>query len=200
MDLSLTFCKVFHTPNFGVEINNSNIKWIATSTLSSMIMFHKCICGASGIQTFGLNVFHCNKHSLIVLQLTPFESISKSMDFNNLSCNTHRKKKLPIFSRTWFILHTHYLVFVHFCFSTWNVTTTSTCKQTSFCSLSRYFFAYISMLMSCYMSINKFKNLEVKTQFRCKGMVYTTLICSMHHMTNPCNQLFISRNNNPHLP
>ncbi len=98
MDLSLTFCKVFSTPNFSMEINNSNITWIATSTLSSMIMFHKCICAwASSIQFFGFNVFLCNRHSLTMLQLTPFESISKSMDLNNLSCNTHRRKKLPFF-------------------------------------------------------------------------------------------------------
>jgi hypothetical protein len=76
-----------------------------------------------------VNVFHCNRHFLTVLQLTPFESISKSMGFNNLSCNTHKRKKLPIFSKTRFILHTHYLMFVQFCFSTWYVRTTSTCKQ-----------------------------------------------------------------------
>jgi hypothetical protein len=135
MDLSLTFCKVFCTPNFWVEINNSNIKRITTSTLSSMIMFHKRIFAwASNIHFFGFNVLCCNSHSLTMLQLTPFESISKSMDFNNLSSNTHKRKILPIrFFRIRFILHTHYLMFVQFCFSTWHVRTTSTCKQTCAC-------------------------------------------------------------------
>jgi hypothetical protein len=128
--------------------------------LSSMIMFRKCICAwACSIQIFRFNVFHWNRHSLTMLQLTPFESISKSMDFSSLSCNT-QKKKLPIFSRRGFILHTHYLMFVQFCFSTWYVRITSTCKQTCACF---YIYEIVKIIL---INFENYKNLLTTFSFK----------------------------------
>jgi len=124
-------CKVFSTPNFWVEINTQTLNELPRQHCPQWLCFTDA--WVSSIQIFGFNVFRCNRHSLTMLQLTSFESISKSMDFNNLSCNTHKRKNLPIFRRVGFIFHTHYLMFVQFCFSTWYVKTTSTCKQTCAC-------------------------------------------------------------------
>lgn len=56
------------------------------------------------LKDFGLLLFLIHEHPFIIIII--FKSMvlefkignwSKSMDFNNLSCNTHRRKKLPIF-------------------------------------------------------------------------------------------------------